>query len=196
MTPRNGRDPMGERVEGVAPHDHWRTTTFVVALPHDRLTAPCMFDEPINGPYFRAWTEQAVAPTLQAGDIVILDNLSRQAISAVTGSPASSKPSKAVAPSSSTCRPIAQTLIHRRSADRGRRASLRQARAPPAQSRRSNRRSPKRRHHQPARRVLTDRGPKPAAKRRKSANWSTFTLTGIFPDFYLTQDVIHTSRLC
>jgi transposase len=38
------------------------------------VAAPCVFDGPINGRAFLAWTEQALAPTLQPGDIVVLDN--------------------------------------------------------------------------------------------------------------------------
>jgi len=75
MAPRYGRGPRGKRVDGSAPQAHWLTMTFVAALRHDRIDAPCVFDGPINGDCFRAWTEQSLAPTLQPGDIVILDNL-------------------------------------------------------------------------------------------------------------------------
>ena len=83
MAPRYGRGPKGERVEGVAPHGHWKTTTFVAALRHDRITAPCVFDGPINGTAFKAWIEQALAPTLEPGDIVILDNLSSHKVAGI-----------------------------------------------------------------------------------------------------------------
>lgn len=83
MTPRYGRGPKGQRVDGLAPHGHWKTTTFIAALRHDRIDAPCVFNGPINGDCFRAWTERALAPTLQAGDIVILDNLSSHKVAGV-----------------------------------------------------------------------------------------------------------------
>jgi len=83
MAPRYGRGPKGQRVDGIAPHGHWRTTTFVAALRHDRITAPCVFDGPINGDCFKAWTEQALAPTLEPGDIVILDNLSSHKVAGI-----------------------------------------------------------------------------------------------------------------
>ena len=54
MAPTYGRGPRGERVEGVAPHGHWKTATFLAALRHDGLTAPCVFDGAINGARFRA----------------------------------------------------------------------------------------------------------------------------------------------
>ena len=49
--------------------------TFLAALRHDRITAPCVIDGPINGECFRAWVEQALVPTLKPGDIVVMDNL-------------------------------------------------------------------------------------------------------------------------
>ena len=49
--------------------------TFLAALRCDRITAPCVFDGPINGESFRAYVEQALIPTLKPGDIVIMDNL-------------------------------------------------------------------------------------------------------------------------
>ncbi|MEW5424982.1 transposase, partial [Amorphus sp. 3PC139-8] len=39
------------------------------------LTAPCVFDGPINGTLFRAYVEQMLLPTLRPGDIVVMDNL-------------------------------------------------------------------------------------------------------------------------
>jgi transposase len=57
------------------PHGHWKTMTFLGALRHDRIDAPCVSDGAINGARFRAWVEQALAPTLRPGDLVIMDNL-------------------------------------------------------------------------------------------------------------------------
>jgi transposase len=83
MAARYGRGPKGQRVMGMAPHGHWKTTTFLAALRHDRITAPCVFDGPINGAAFKAWTAQMLAPTLNSGDIVILDNLSSHKVAGV-----------------------------------------------------------------------------------------------------------------
>ncbi len=49
--------------------------TFLAALRCDGLTAPCVFDGPINGECFRAYVDQQLIPTLKPGDIVIMDNL-------------------------------------------------------------------------------------------------------------------------
>ena len=54
MTPRYGRCEIGKRLIGYAPFGHWKTTTFLAALRHDGLTAPCVFDGAINGEKFAA----------------------------------------------------------------------------------------------------------------------------------------------
>ncbi len=75
MAPLRGWGPKGKRLIGRAPHGRWRTQTFLGALRCDRLVAPCVFDGPIYGICFRAYVEQVLVPTLEPGDIVILDNL-------------------------------------------------------------------------------------------------------------------------
>jgi DDE superfamily endonuclease len=54
MPPLRGWGPKGDRLRGFAPHGHWQTLTFLGALRCDQLTAPCVFDGPINGECFRA----------------------------------------------------------------------------------------------------------------------------------------------
>jgi transposase len=75
MAPLRGWGAKGARLRGFAPHGHWRTLTFLGALRCDQLTAPCVFDGPINGECFRAYVEQQLVPVLKQGDIVIMDNL-------------------------------------------------------------------------------------------------------------------------
>ena len=75
MARRYGRSAKGERCLGAVPHGHWKTSTFLAGLRHDRIDAPCVIDGPINGKLFAAYVEQFLAPTLAPGDIVILDNL-------------------------------------------------------------------------------------------------------------------------
>lgn len=65
----------GAPLKAHVPHGHWRTMTFLAALRCDRITAPCVFDGPINGESFRAYIEQVLVPTLAPGDIVVMDNL-------------------------------------------------------------------------------------------------------------------------
>lgn len=57
--------------------------TFLAALRCGGITAPCVFDGPINGECFRAYVDQQLVATLQPGDIVIMDNLGSHKSSAV-----------------------------------------------------------------------------------------------------------------
>jgi transposase len=75
MTRTHGRTQRGERLVAKAPHGRWRTLTFLAALRHDRIDAPCVIDGPINGESFLACVEQVLVPALKPGDIVIIDNL-------------------------------------------------------------------------------------------------------------------------
>lgn len=75
MAPLRGWGPRGERLKGYAPHGRWHTFTFLGALRSDRLTAPCLFDGPIDGESFRLYVSEMLLPELRPGDIVMMDNL-------------------------------------------------------------------------------------------------------------------------
>jgi transposase len=83
MARLRGRCKRGRRLIGYVPHGHWKTTTFVAGLRHDSITAPLVVDRPMNGAIFMAWLEQNLAPTLTAGDTVIMDNLPAHKVSGV-----------------------------------------------------------------------------------------------------------------
>lgn len=70
-----GRSQRGCRCRAPIPHGHWLTTTFTAGLRRTALTAPMTLDGPMNGAAFRAYVEQVLAPTLTAGDVVVMDNL-------------------------------------------------------------------------------------------------------------------------
>jgi transposase len=71
-----GWAPIGERLIDHAPFGHWNTQTFIAALRHDRLDAPWVIKGAINRDLFNAYVQTQLAPSLNHGDIVILDNLS------------------------------------------------------------------------------------------------------------------------
>ena len=75
MAPLRGWAPRGQRLIGKAPQRRWSTMTFLAALRHDRVEAPWLLDQPINGQSFRLYVERLLVPTLSPGDIVIMDNL-------------------------------------------------------------------------------------------------------------------------
>ena len=83
MARRYGRAPRGERCRAPVPHGHWKTTTFVAGLRLNGMTAPCVLDGPMTGAVFLAYVEQMLAPTLDPGDIVVMDNLPAHKVSGV-----------------------------------------------------------------------------------------------------------------
>jgi transposase len=83
MVRRYGWGPRGERLADAAPHGHWRTTTFVAGLRSTGFVAPLVLDGPMTGEAFRAYVEQFLAPALEAGDVVVLDNLAAHQVAGV-----------------------------------------------------------------------------------------------------------------
>lgn len=83
MTRPRGRALRGTRVVAKVPHGHWKTTTFLAALRTRGLTAPLVVDGAINGAVFLSYVQQQLVPTLRAGDIVIMDNLSAHKVAGV-----------------------------------------------------------------------------------------------------------------
>lgn len=75
MTRLRGRCLKGQRLRSKAPFGHWKTQTFVAGLRCFGLTAPFVVDRPMNRRIFETYVETQLAPTLSAGDVVILDNL-------------------------------------------------------------------------------------------------------------------------
>jgi DDE superfamily endonuclease len=70
-----GRAPRGRRLVAPVPHGQWMTTTFVAALHHNEIAAPCVFDEPMDGASFLTYVEHFLAPAVRQGDVVVMDNL-------------------------------------------------------------------------------------------------------------------------
>lgn len=76
MARRHGRCGRGERLRIGVPHGHWKTTTFVAGLRLNGFAAPFVLDKPINRIAFETYVEKVLVPSLNPGDIVIMDNLS------------------------------------------------------------------------------------------------------------------------
>ena len=83
MTRTYGRSLLGTRLIEKVPGGRWETTTFLGALRATGFIAPLTIEGPINGPLFRAWVEQQLAPVLKPGDIVVMDNLSSHKVAGV-----------------------------------------------------------------------------------------------------------------
>src|SRR5579883_786152 len=78
-----GRPPRGQRLIATVPHGHWMTTTFVAALRHDAITAPCVFNAAMDGASFLTYVEHFLAPALRQGDVVVMDNLASHKVAGV-----------------------------------------------------------------------------------------------------------------
>ena len=83
MTRRYGRAPIGTRLEEKTSCGRWETTTFLGALRTEGFIAPLTVDGAIHGSLFLAWVKQHLAPALQSGDIVVMDNLSSHKVAGV-----------------------------------------------------------------------------------------------------------------
>ena len=75
MTRLRGRCLKGRRLLSKAPFGHWKTQTFIAGLRCGALTAPFVIDAPMDRRIFETYVETQLAPTLEPGDVVILDNL-------------------------------------------------------------------------------------------------------------------------
>ncbi len=75
LTRLRGRALKGERLPGAAPFGHWLSQTFIAALRCHGLTAPWLLEGAMDRTAFDVYIETQLAPTLQPGDVVILDNL-------------------------------------------------------------------------------------------------------------------------
>jgi transposase len=66
-----------------APEGHRKTITFVAGLRQNGMTAPAVIDDPMNGPMFVGYVEQILAPTLERGEFVLMDNLPTHKVAGV-----------------------------------------------------------------------------------------------------------------
>ena len=75
MARRYGRRRRGQRLRCGVPHGHYKAITFVFGLRLRGVVAPKAYDRTMNAETFEAWLEHHLLPTLEEGDIVVLDNL-------------------------------------------------------------------------------------------------------------------------
>ena len=76
MTRLYGRAKAGARAIDDAPEGHWCTTTMISSVRLDGSTACMVVDGATNKEVFKAYVSDILLPTLQADDIVMMDNLS------------------------------------------------------------------------------------------------------------------------
>ena len=72
---RYGRRRRGRRLRAALSHGHHKTITFVTGLRRSGLVASRALDGPMNAERFEACLRDDLGPTLQSGDIIVMDNL-------------------------------------------------------------------------------------------------------------------------
>jgi transposase len=75
MTRLYGRAAPGERVVEATTGYSGAHYTVVATLGLQGITAPWLFEGAMNGMAFETYAEQVLGPTLQPGDLVLIDNL-------------------------------------------------------------------------------------------------------------------------
>ncbi|WP_425482729.1 IS630 family transposase [Chelativorans xinjiangense] len=83
MVRLRGRSPRGERCRAAVPHGHWKSTTFTAGLRLDGIAAPWLLDGAMDGEAFLVYLRRVLAPTLQPGDVVVMDNLPAHKVAGV-----------------------------------------------------------------------------------------------------------------
>jgi hypothetical protein len=76
LTRLHGRCPRGERLYGSAPFGRWHSQAFVAGRTCDEMIAPWIISGARNGNAFDTYVDTQLAPVLDPGTVVILDNLS------------------------------------------------------------------------------------------------------------------------
>jgi transposase len=73
---RYGWAPRNERCHGAVPRNYGHNLTLIASLSLDGIEAPMLLDGAVDSLAFERYVEQVLVPTLRAGELVILDNLS------------------------------------------------------------------------------------------------------------------------
>lgn len=75
MTRKYGRAKNGQRCYDHAPDGRWERTTILSAIRVTGDTCSVVFDGALDGKMYNAYIEKFLLPTLERGDVVIMDNL-------------------------------------------------------------------------------------------------------------------------
>ncbi len=76
LTPLYARAPRGQRAHGSVPRNRGKNTTLLASLSLAGMGACMLIEGAVNARAFEAYVEHILAPSLAAGQIVVLDNLS------------------------------------------------------------------------------------------------------------------------
>jgi transposase len=83
MTRLYGRAIGGNRVVDYTPDIRFQRTSILSSIKLDGTCVPMVYSGALNGELFKKYLEEFLAPTLRAGDIVVMDNLSSHKVDGV-----------------------------------------------------------------------------------------------------------------
>ncbi len=75
LTPIYARAPKGQRAYGSIPRNRGKNTTLMASLSLEGMGEAMILEGSANGAAFEAYVEHMLAPSLQTGQIVVMDNL-------------------------------------------------------------------------------------------------------------------------
>ena len=76
MTRLYARGPIGQRVYDYVPDTRWKAMSIISSLRVNGKTESLVYKDSLTGDFFKQWLKEALCPTLNTGDILIMDNLS------------------------------------------------------------------------------------------------------------------------
>jgi len=83
LTRRYGRAPSGERVSERVPRNYGQQTSIISSVSLAGASATMTVAGAVDTAIFNVYVEQVLRPTIAAGDILVLDNLSAHRASAI-----------------------------------------------------------------------------------------------------------------
>lgn len=83
MTRLYGRGIDGKRVVEYTPDVRFQRTSILSSIKIDGTCVPMVYSGALNGELFKKYLEEFLAPTLNHGDIIVMDNLSSHKVEGV-----------------------------------------------------------------------------------------------------------------
>jgi transposase len=75
LTPLYARAPKGQRATDSVPRNRGKNTTLIASLSVEGIGASMIIEGAANGAAFEAYVEHILVPSLQEGQMVVMDNL-------------------------------------------------------------------------------------------------------------------------
>lgn len=83
LTRLYGRAAPGQRVVDSVPQNYGVSQTLLACLSLEGVSAPWLIEGAVDGEVFRTWVEKVLGPSLQPGEIVVMDNLTAHKVNGI-----------------------------------------------------------------------------------------------------------------